>query len=71
MVTLDYSRYTCGVESMFDLHSVVDLQQVVATELDVRHRDAVLEEIYRVLRRSAGIGFCDHLHLHIYIIYRY
>lgn len=56
---------------MFDLHSVVDLQQVVATELDVRHRDAVLEEIYRVLRRSAGIGFCDHLHLHIYIIYRY
>lgn len=47
---------------MFDLRRVVDLQQVVARELDVGHGEAVLEEVDRELRAAGGTrlgGLCE------------
>lgn len=55
IVVIDYC--TRCIEAMFDLRNVVHLQQIIATEFNVSHCYAVLEEINRELWCSVCIGF--------------
>lgn len=53
--------FTCCVKAVLYLCRIVHLQQVVAAEFDVRHRDAMLEEIDRELRSTVCVRFCGSL----------